>query len=416
MQLESGVLLQDGKYKIERLLGQGGFGITYLAEQVGLNRYVAVKEFFMKEHCNRDTDTSHVSVPSVGSKELVQQYRAKFIKEARTIASLDHNNLIRIYDVFEENDTAYYVMECLEPDDLDGMIPENGLPEEQAVNYIRQVGMALSHVHNHHILHLDIKPSNILFRKNGDVVLIDFGISKRYDGKGGQTSSSPVGVSKGYAPIEQYNQGLQNFSTATDVYSLAATLYKMVSGKTPPEAASVYEDGLPDLPQTLSPCVREAIERGMAPRRKDRLQTVEEFLAVLSPETSESDDDAVARMKASTKKRNMLIGGLSVALLAMIASIVYIIHSQNSRREARISAIVEKYNSLVNAGDSLFSVSEQGNLFKAKEKYHDAAQIEIRFSETEHASNFYRNAVASEAKVLEKLDSLRNVRMNKKNH
>ena len=109
MQLQSGTLLQGGKYKIETVLGQGGFGITYLATQVALERKVAIKEFFMKEHCNRDVATSHVSVGSQGSQELVARFRQKFVKEARMIAGLNHPHIIRIIDVFEENETAYYV-------------------------------------------------------------------------------------------------------------------------------------------------------------------------------------------------------------------------------------------------------------------------------------------------------------------
>ena len=117
MQLSSSTLLQGGKYRIEKVLGQGGFGITYLAVQVGLNRKVAIKEFFMKEYCNRDGETSQVSVGSVGSKELVARFRQKFLKEAQTIAALENPHIIRIYDIFEENGTANYVMEYLQDGD-----------------------------------------------------------------------------------------------------------------------------------------------------------------------------------------------------------------------------------------------------------------------------------------------------------
>ena len=106
-------ILQGGKYRILSLLGQGGFGITYLAEHTLLGRKVAVKEFFMKDVCNREDD-SRVSVPSLGSRELVEKFRIKFLKEARLIATFNNPHIISVYDVFEENGTAYYVMEYLE--------------------------------------------------------------------------------------------------------------------------------------------------------------------------------------------------------------------------------------------------------------------------------------------------------------
>lgn len=107
MQLQSGSFLQGGKYKIESILGQGGFGITYQALQTGLNRQVAIKEFFMKDYCERNEKTSHIIMGTQSSRELVERFRQKFIKEAQIIAGLAHTHIISIYDVFEENDTAY---------------------------------------------------------------------------------------------------------------------------------------------------------------------------------------------------------------------------------------------------------------------------------------------------------------------
>lgn len=114
MQLNINATLQNGKYRLIAVLGQGGFGITYLALQEGLGRKVAIKEFFMKDFCNRNAHTSHVSIASDGAREQVERFRQKFLKEARTIAALDHPHIIRIYDVFEENGTAYYVMEYID--------------------------------------------------------------------------------------------------------------------------------------------------------------------------------------------------------------------------------------------------------------------------------------------------------------
>jgi serine/threonine protein kinase len=288
MQLKPQSKLQGGKYKIEKILGQGGFGITYLATQEFLNRKVAVKEFFMREHCMRDSDTSHVTLGTANSRANVEKFLQKFIKEAQTIAGMDNRHIINIYDVFEENGTAYYVMEYLGDGDLQSRIPEGGMNEKDAIYYIRQIGDALSYIHSQNILHLDVKPTNVMVRQNGEAVLIDFGIAKHYDAKGGsQTSSTPVGVSEGYAPSEQYDrEGVSSFSAATDIYSLGATFFKLVTGERPPKASIVLNEGLPDLPKKLSKSVVDAITKAMAPRRKDRPQTIGEFLNMLSTSSS----------------------------------------------------------------------------------------------------------------------------------
>ena len=283
MELRQGTLLQGGKYRIERTLGQGGFGVTYLGTQVDLDRRVAVKEFFMKDYCNRDADTSHVSVLSEGGRGLVENYKQKFLKEARTIAALDHRNIVRIYDIFEENGTAYYVMEYIAGGSLLGSVKSDTLrSENDALRCIRQVADALRYLHERRVMHLDVKPGNIMLRPGGDAVLIDFGVSKHYDEAGGQTSSTPVGISKGYAPIEQYRgDGVSRFSPSTDIYSLGATLYFLLTATTPPEASRLYEEGLPALPDSVSPAVRHAVEQAMQPRRKDRPQSAEQFLQLL---------------------------------------------------------------------------------------------------------------------------------------
>lgn len=285
MQLKPNSLLQGGKYRIICVLGQGGFGITYEAEQVNLGRKVALKEFFIKDYCNRDPKTSQVSVPSTGGVELVARFREKFLKEARLIASLNHPNIVKIHDVFEENGTAYYVMEFLSGGSLaDKCVDGEPLPESEALGYVRQIASALHYLHTlpTPMNHLDIKPSNVMMNDTDLAILIDFGISKRYDETGGQTSSTPVGISRGYSPLEQYREGgVSVFSPMTDIYSLGATLYKLVTGATPPQASDILIDGLPDLPSSLSPSVGKAISAAMQPSPKSRPKSVSEFLSIL---------------------------------------------------------------------------------------------------------------------------------------
>jgi len=304
MQLKQGTILQGGKYEIVRMLGQGGFGITYEAIQVSLGRKVAIKEFFMKEYCDRDADTSYVTLgSSQGSRELVEKFRSKFLREARMIASQDHPNIVKIYDVFEENGTAYYVMEHLSGGSLADLVKQHGpLDEKSARDYITQVGSALSHLHEQNCLHFDVKPSNILLNRFGKAVLIDFGISKHYDQGGNQTSSTPVGISKGFAPLEQYQQAeIETFTPATDIYALGATLYYLVAGKTPPSASEVNEDGL-ERPSGLSDQSWHVIQRAMQPRRKDRPQSIAEFLQLFDETPSRVKEDADETVVITQKK------------------------------------------------------------------------------------------------------------------
>ena len=311
MELKQGVRLQGGKYTIKRMLGQGGFGITYLGVQTGLGRQVAIKEFFMKDHCNRDASTSCVSVGSSGACKMVDMYHQKFLKEARTLAEMDNRHVVRVYDVFEENATAYYVMEHISGGSLKDLVGRRGsLPEAEALGYIRQLADALAYIHGRHVMHLDVKPGNIMLRPDGEVVLIDFGIAKHYDADNHETSGTPVGKSAGYAPMEQYQEGgVREFSPATDIYSMGATLYFLFTAAAPPEAHVVYENGLPPLPRFVSPAVCRAIEQAMQPSRKKRLQSVPEFLALL-PESEEEQkkkkeeaDRQAARLREEERRK-----------------------------------------------------------------------------------------------------------------
>lgn len=380
MQLANGSLLQGGKYRIEKLLGQGGFGITYLAIQDKLNRKVCIKEFFMKEHCNRDATTSFVTIGSQGSRDLVERFKTKFIKEAETIASLNNTHIVRIFDIFEENGTAYYTMELLEDSKKRFATP---LSIDNALDVISQIGDALQYIHSKNVLHLDVKPSNIMFR-GADAVLIDFGISKRYDDEGGQTSTTPVGISKGYAPLEQYNQGMQSFTPATDVYSLAATLFRLLTGETPPEATAVMNEGLPikllgqhNIPQNII----KTIEQGMEPRVRCRISNIGDFLTKLkgaSAPTKEQQDSDVTSIdlekpltssksslsnsntnnsvnrtynKTNKKKRYMPI--IIVLLVLLVGGIGYHLFNGNGKEETKDLSYFSNLHEMETGLDSL---------------------------------------------------------------
>ena len=286
--LQTGSTLQEGKYKILSVLGQGGFGITYLAEHSLLGKRVAIKEFFYKDYCNRDESTSHITVGTQSNTELVDRFLKKFIKEAQTISQLHHPNIVEIYDIFSENNTAYYVMEYIEGISLNDMVKTSGkLPEEKAYQYIEKVANALKCVHKNHINHLDVKPSNIMLReRDNEIVLIDFGTSKQYDVETNMasTTTTPVGISAGYAPIEQYRKGgVSSFSPESDIYALGATLYKLLSGITPPESIALEDEGLEGL-DLLSEKSRSVIQKCMRIRKSERPHSIEEFEGLIKRE------------------------------------------------------------------------------------------------------------------------------------
>lgn len=286
--LPVGSTLMQGKYRIVAVLGQGGFGITYKGEHTMLGTTVAIKEFFMKGACERDENSTHVTT-SQSNSELASRFRTKFLKEAKTLAALKHPNIIRVFDVFEDNGTAYYVMDYIEGNNLSDIVEGKGrLSEPLALKYIRQVANALNYLHQKKLLHLDVKPANILLDKNtGNAILIDFGVSKQYDQDGQQTSTTPPAISKGYSPVEQYAQGsnVKTFSPATDIYSLAATLYKLVTGNTPPESNLLLneDEQLPPYPSNVSEVTRNAIAECLQTRKK-RPQSISEFLQLLDSE------------------------------------------------------------------------------------------------------------------------------------
>lgn len=306
MTLKEGATLQNGKYVIKRVLGQGGFGITYYAEHTLLGINVAIKEFFFKQFCDRDQTTSRVSICTSGNVDEVKRYEEKFIKEARIIAKLDHPNIIKIHDVFRENNTAYYVMDFIDGDNLLNIVTRCGsIPENKALGYIRQVGEALEYIHNMHLNHLDVKPANLMLRNDNDrVLLIDFGMSKQYDTiSGNQTSTTPVGISHGYAPFEQYKEGgVGNFSPQTDIYALGATLFKLVSGKTPPQACDIINEGLPEFPSTISKKTKDAISKAMEVRKNSRQNSVEEFLNMLPNSSTKKEINEETLLVPSNNK------------------------------------------------------------------------------------------------------------------
>ena len=305
MQLREGTILQNGKYRIEKVLGQGSFGITYLATtkvKLGGNLgdmeavvKVAVKEFFMRDLNGREGST--VTYSSRG--ELFDKYKKKFIKEAQNLSRLSHPNIIKVLDLFEANGTYYYVMKYCECGSLDERIRRSGgLSESETLRYSNQIGSALGYMHSKKMLHLDLKPGNIMLDDKGNAVLIDFGLSKQFDNRGEPESSTTIGLgTPGYAPIEQSTYEGEGFPVTMDIYAFGATMYKMLTGKSPNPSSEMLNVGFPyeELrDKGVSEKLIEIISLAMKPMVKDRYQSVEELLREMEgTEIGDGEDDIV---------------------------------------------------------------------------------------------------------------------------
>lgn len=293
MPLAPNTLLQSGKYKIVRFLSSGGFGCTYEGEHVMLHKRIAIKEFFVRDFCNRDENSSHVTVGTQSKVALVEKLRKKFIDEAVALSQLTHPNIVSVSDVFIENGTAYYVMDFIDGKSLQQILKERGaLPECEAISYIKDVAEALKYVHSLNRLHLDIKPGNIMVTNEGHARLIDFGASKQYDEIDGENTSTLLGKTPGYAPIEQMGNTVRMFTPATDIYALGATMYKCLTGNTPPDATLLMDEGLDPFPASVSEKTQKAVEKAMEVSKKNRPQTMDEFRALLFTSTKENESSS----------------------------------------------------------------------------------------------------------------------------
>lgn len=289
-QLQPGTVIHGthNDYRIERVLGQGSFGITYVANvrlkgrlgAIESTAMVAIKEFFLRDVSSRNG----LRVFSVSDSTLCSDYRRDFLREAQNLSRLDNDHIVKVLETIEENDTVYYVMEYLSGGNLDQHILSHGkLSCREALDIAIQIGEALKCMHAQHMLHLDLKPLNVMRGEDGHIVLIDFGLSKCFGADGQPESSTRIGQgTTGYAPIEQHSfKKADGFMPTLDIYALGATLFKMLTGSVPPEASVVLNEGLPvdELSSaSVPPAVIALVERAMQPLRRMRHQTVGEFV------------------------------------------------------------------------------------------------------------------------------------------
>lgn len=270
-----------GKYEVGAVLGEGGFGITYIGRDTNLDMKVAIKEYFPSGVVNRNNTSSMEISALVGDTQAnFEKGKQGFLSEARTLAKFSNEqSIVSVRDFFEENNTAYIVMEYLEGIDLKDYIAQNGkMSFGLAISMLSPIMSSLSKIHDQGLIHRDISPANIMILNNRTVKLLDFGAARNVSGA--DEKSLSVLLKPGFAPEEQY-RSKGNQGSWTDVYALSATLYKMVTGVTPDDAMNrLFSDEVvspSELNEQITPEQSAVILKGMSIYQKDRYQTIEEL-------------------------------------------------------------------------------------------------------------------------------------------
>ena len=300
--LQVGTVLH-GTYRIESYLSSGGFGNTYKVTNQEFHETFAIKEFFVKGVCQRDGNNTTIIVSNSENADSFALQKEKFKKEARRLRGLNNPHIVKVYDLFEENGTAYYVMDYVDGENLSTRLncTQSPLSESVVRNYLSQILYGLDAIHAAGIWHLDIKPANIVVDSHDIVKLIDFGASKQQSASGGATTSTGISYTNGYAPSEQISQSYEKFGPWTDFYALGATVYKLLTNQDPPSVSDLSEDETEDkhlaLPMAnVSEKMKKLVVWMMQVNRLKRPKNVGEIRRVLqqsSGATSNSEETKV---------------------------------------------------------------------------------------------------------------------------
>ena len=278
--LPKGTLLSNGKYRIEAYLASGGFGNTYVATDLAFDERVAVKELFVKGICGRNASTGEVSVSLSENRISFDAHREKFRKEARRIRKLNSRHVVKVRDLFDDNDTSYYVMDFIDGESLSARLhrEQRPLTEAEVCSLLPQVLDGLQTLHAERIWHLDLKPANIMVDREGTVILIDLGASKQLQTADGVSvsTSSAMAYTQGYAPPEPMDQHFERFGPWTDLYALGATLFHLLTLQRPPSASDILDDADAALAMPgVSSRMQQLVRWMMNPGRNGRPQSVD---------------------------------------------------------------------------------------------------------------------------------------------
>ena len=321
--LRVGTILH-GTYRIDSYLSSGGFGNTYIATNIEFDEKYAIKEFFMRGVTQRDDNQTSVSISNSENIDSFLAQREKFKKEARRLRQLNNPHIVKVYDLFDENGTSYYVMDYIDGVNLDERLKLTGraMTEKEVNMILPQILDALKYVHDAGMWHLDLKPANIMLERGGNIKLIDFGASKQLNAqKGGATTSTAITYTNGYAPREQMEQNYDKFGPWTDIYALGATLYTLLSNRRPPLPTDIDDDITTDkhevlpLPDGVSPETKSMLLSMLNTNRTKRPQSI---LALNSYKSK--DEEPFRDLKLQTTPKSIIDNDEEATVIAKLQS------------------------------------------------------------------------------------------------